>query len=158
VLGTPLTFIGSAFKDVFRQRATEEYRSNGNCFSIYKKTVLTLTAISIVPFIILFISAPFLFSIVFGQEWYAAGQYTRILCAAYYINFISMSTSGLFIIVEKQKLEMIWQNIFLILTVVALIAGVTIGGMKETLICLCIGKIIAYLIYVYFTYKCARGY
>jgi O-antigen/teichoic acid export membrane protein len=157
VLGTPLTFIGNAFKDVFKQRATEEYQSNGKCISIYKKAMLTLIVISIMPFIILFISAPFLFSLFFGQEWYVAGEYTRILCVMYFINFVAMSIGGMFIIAEKQKLEFRWQVLFLALTIIALIAGVFLGKIEAILICLCIGKSIGYLAHIYFTYNLAKG-
>jgi O-antigen/teichoic acid export membrane protein len=157
VLGTPLTFIGNAFKDVFKQRAAEEYSTNGNCFAIYKKTIISLLGIAILPFTVLFITAPWLFSMVFGQEWAVAGEYARILCVMYLINFLFMPTSWMFVIAEKQKWEFFWQVLFLISTVIVLIAGILIGNMKATLICFCVSRSIVYLINIFIAYKLAQG-
>ena len=157
VLGVPLTFLGNSFKDVFKQRAAEEYRTTGNCLDIYKKTMYALLGLSIIPFVLLFIGAPFLFTWVFGSEWYEAGVYARILCLMYLINFLCLPTSWMFVIAEKQKLELIWQFIFSVLTVGPLIAGIMTGSVKETLIYFCIGRSIAYLIHIFLTYRIAKG-
>jgi O-antigen/teichoic acid export membrane protein len=157
VLGTPLTFIGNAFKDVFKQRAAEEYRMNGNCLAIYKKTMFTLLGIAILPFTVLFMIAPWLFSLVFGQEWAVAGEYARILCVMYLIHFLFIPTYWMFIIAEKQKLEFLWNILFLISTIIALIVGILIGNIKATLICFCVSRSIVYLISIILTYKLAQG-
>jgi O-antigen/teichoic acid export membrane protein len=156
-LGLPLSFVGNAFKDVFKQRATDDYRENGNCRSIYLKTMTTLLCISIIPFFILFLFAPFLFSLVFGEEWYVAGEYARILCPMFCVSFLMMPTSGMFIIAEKQKWEFIWQIFYLIVTIISLIIGINIGGIKETLICFCMGRLCICLINIFTTYNLAKG-
>ena len=157
VLGTPLTFLGNAFKDVFKQRAAQDYKIKGNCIDIYKKTSLTLLGIVIIPFALLFIIAPTLFAFVFGDEWYTAGEYVRYLSVMYMISFVSMPTSWMFVIAEKQKLDMVWQILFLFFTVAALVIGIVLGSVKATLISFCIGRSVVYFIQIYFTYKIAAG-
>jgi len=157
VLGVPLTYIGNSFKDIFKQRAALEYNENGNCFLLYKKTTLTLLKLSIIPFVLLFLFAPYLFSFVFGESWEKSGEYARILCLLYLFSFISMPTSWLFVIAEKQKLDLLWQVIFLILTLVALTVGYFTNSFTTMLIAFCTVRTLAFGIQIFFTYNLAKG-
>jgi O-antigen/teichoic acid export membrane protein len=157
ILGVPMNFIGNAFRDVFKQRAALDYKKNGNCIDIYKKVTFTLLGISIIPFVILFITAPFLFSFFFGEEWYQAGVYARVLCVMYFISFVSMPTGWIFVIAEKQKLDFLWQIIFLIFTIVPLIIGVILKDVFMTIVFLGIGRSISYTIQLFMTYRLAKG-
>ncbi|WP_139785457.1 lipopolysaccharide biosynthesis protein [Chryseobacterium phocaeense] len=158
-LGVPLQFIGNAVKDVFKQKASEDYRDKGECRDIYKKTTLLLIACSLPPFIVLFIFAPELFSFFFGAEWKDSGIYAQILCIMYMLNFIGMPTGWLFVIAEKQKLDFLWQILFLIFTLLAL--GISYFFFKNnviyTLILLSAGRSITYLIQLGMTYRLATG-
>ncbi len=157
VLGVPVTFLGNSFKDVFKQRASQDYQAYGSCVGIFKKTTFTLIKLAIVPFTVLFIVAPWLFAFVFGTEWYEAGEYTRYLSLMYLISFINTPTSGMIIIAEKQKLEVLWQLSYLLLTVASLLIGISTGSIKNTLILFCIGRSIAYFLQITISYKLAKG-
>ncbi|RYY92945.1 MAG: hypothetical protein EOO11_20540, partial [Chitinophagaceae bacterium] len=78
VLGMPLTFVSSAISEVFRQRAADDYHSTGTCRPIFLKTARTLALTGILPFLLLFLFGPQLFSFVLGSEWAEAGTYARI--------------------------------------------------------------------------------
>lgn len=158
-LGVPLQFVGNAVKDVFKQKASEDYRNKGECRDIYKKTTLLLVVCSLPPFIILFIFAPELFSFFFGAGWKDSGIYAQVLCIMYMLNFIGMPTGWLFVIAEKQKLDFLWQILFLTFTVAAL--GISYLFFKNdvvyTLILLSVGRSITYLIQLGMTYRLANG-
>ena len=159
ILGVPMNFIGNSIRDVFKQRASIDYKNDGNCLRIYKKVTFSLLAISIVPFIILFICAPYLFSYIFGVEWLQAGIYARVLSISYLLSFISMPTSWVFVIGEKQKLDFLWQISFLVCTFIPLIVGVSIyKDTYTTIVLLSIGRSISYIIQMLMTYKIAKGY
>lgn len=157
VLGVPISFFGRSFKDVFKQRATQDYQTYGNCIEIFKKTTFSLTKIALIPFIVLFITAPYLFEYVFGHEWYDAGTYARYLCVMYVLSFISTPTSWMIIIAEKPHWEVIWQILYLAFTVIPLYIGVILKDIKITLILFCIGRSIAFLILIFICYKLAKG-
>ena len=157
VLGIPITFFGNSFKDVFKQRAAHDFQAHGNCVNIFKKTTFLLIKIALIPFIVLFITAPYFFEFVFGAEWYDAGIYTRYLCVMYLIIFINSPTSSILRIVEKQYVDMIWQACYAVLTAVSLLAGVILKDIKITLLLLCICRSIAYLISIYLSYRYAKG-
>ncbi|WP_310403216.1 lipopolysaccharide biosynthesis protein [Chryseobacterium vietnamense] len=158
-LGVPLSFIGNAVKDVFKQKAAEDYRNNGECSGIYKKTTLLLIACALPPFIILFIFAPDLFAFFFGSQWKDSGIFAQILCVMYLLSFITMPTGWLFVIAEKQKFDFLWQMLFLIFTVASLGLGYILfkGDVVYTLLLLSVGRSITYLIQMVMTYRLAIG-
>ena len=116
-------------------------------------------AISIVPFIILFISAPYLFSFIFGEEWLEAGN----ICKNFkYFIFIIICfyalTSWVFVIGEKQKLDFLWQISFFVCTFIPLIAGVIVyRDAYTTILLLSIGRSFSYVLQILMTYKIAKG-
>ncbi|KFF24559.1 lipopolysaccharide biosynthesis protein [Chryseobacterium vrystaatense] len=158
-LGVPLSFIGNAVKDVFKQKASEDFRNNGECLGIYKKTTLLLMACSLPPFIILFIFAPELFAFFFGSEWKDSGVYAQVLCIMYMLSFITMPTGWLFVIAEKQKFDFLWQTLFLIFTLGSLAISYVFfkDNVVYTLLLLSVGRSITYLIQMGMTYRLASG-
>lgn len=157
ILGVPLSFLGNSVRDVFKQRAAEDYKQKGNCISIYLKTTKSLLALSIIPFTALFFIAPFLFEFIFGSEWEQAGVFTQALLFMYLLSFVSMPTSWIFIIAEKQKLDLLWQVSFLILTAVSLVIGYFYDDIMYTLYVLCIGRSLAFILQMGMTYHLAKG-
>lgn len=157
VLGVPLSFLGNSFRDVFKQKAANDYKEQGNCIAIYKKTTFMLIGLSIVPFIVLFFFAPVLFSTVFGEKWLPSGEFTRALCLMYMLSFVSMPTSWIFVIAEKQKLDLLWQALFLTFTVISLGIGYLLNNIHYALWSFCIGRSITFIIQIAMTYKLAKG-
>jgi O-antigen/teichoic acid export membrane protein len=51
VLGVPISVISIAIRDVFRQRANEEYIKTGSCLKIYKRLLKILIFCGILGFI-----------------------------------------------------------------------------------------------------------
>jgi len=77
LLKVPMNFVLTALRQVLFQKASETYNAGGKLLPLYIKLTLGLFAIAIIPALILILFAPQLFSWVFGQEWYLAGEYAR---------------------------------------------------------------------------------
>jgi O-antigen/teichoic acid export membrane protein len=138
VMGIPSVFLGNSLADVFKQRAAKDYQTYGNCIDIYIKTVFSLIKITIIPFIVLFIIAPPLFEFVLGTEWYVAGRYARYLGVYFMLSLISAPVSWMTVIAEKQHLSLIWQMLYIALTVIFLFVGAISNDIKITLLMLCV--------------------
>lgn len=106
VLGAPMVFISNSVGDVFRQRASADYADTGRCDVIFGKTFKSLSLLVIVPSIILFIIAPQLFALVFGEPWREAGAYVRILLPIFLLKFVTNPLSYVFLIAGKLKLDL----------------------------------------------------
>jgi len=102
VLQAPITLISSSVLDVFKQRASEDYKKLGNAKEIYKKTFLALMLMGCAPSIVLFFVVEDLFVFVFGEAWRVAGTYAQILLPALFLRFMANPLSFMFYVAEKQ--------------------------------------------------------
>src|SRR5699024_8218297 len=75
VLRLPSNLVGKAVGDVFYPRIAEASNKKENMVKLLQKATLSLAAVGIVPFGLVILFGPFLFSLVFGAEWEMAGQY-----------------------------------------------------------------------------------
>jgi len=157
VMAAPMSLIANAMGDVFRQEASQAYVRHGNCKSIYKKTFLRLLLISAVPFAVFFFVAPALFAWVFGEQWRVAGEYAQILTPMAFFQFITSPLSSMFMIAQKQKLDLIWQAALLSSVVMSFSLGSfflsATNGLKLFSGCYCL----AYAINGCMTYHFAKN-
>ena len=129
VLGSPIYFITSSVGDVFKQEASLQYRTNGNCFEIFRKTCKTLFLVGIVPFALIFVFSPMLVPIIFGPGWEPIGIYIRILSVMYFTKFVVSPLSYIVYIVEKQKYLIFFQ----VITLLSLLISFGVGYYKGDL-------------------------
>jgi len=156
ILGSPIWLVTSSVGDVFRQEASEQFRTKGSCFEIFKKTVRTMFLVGIVPFGLLFIFSPYIIPFLLGAEWEPVGNYIRIFSVMYFIRFIVRPVSFVIYIVGKQNVNVLFQ----ILTLLSILIAFTIGIYTKNLyLCLLSWSIlssIAYIIVLFFSYKFAK--
>ncbi|MCG5516370.1 MULTISPECIES: lipopolysaccharide biosynthesis protein [unclassified Ectothiorhodospira] len=79
VMGMPSTLIGKAVTDVFYPRITEAAHKGEDLIQHIIRATAALFAIGIVPFGLVILFGPWLFSFAFGTEWAIAGEYARWL-------------------------------------------------------------------------------
>ncbi len=133
VLGLPIILIARAVSDVFSQKAAREFTERGECMSTFRYTLKFLFFTSFPLLLLLFIFAPFLFRVVFGQNWEPAGGVVRILIPMYLLRFISSPLSRMFIISERLKIDLYWQISLFILGIGGTIVVARYAGFNMTL-------------------------
>ncbi|WP_414838616.1 oligosaccharide flippase family protein [Carnobacterium sp. TMP28] len=109
VFGIPFSVISANIARVFYEEATKEKKNNGNYKNIFLKTTIALTCLIIPVMIFIALTAPSIFSLVFGRQWEAAGLYVRILAPMFAIRLIAESLTTAFIISSKQSVELKFQ-------------------------------------------------
>ena len=77
--------------------------------------IIVLSAVSIMGFGTLYVIAPRLSEIVFGQGYRVAGEYIRCLCVMYAVRLVATSFAGVYTVFKKQNFELIL-NILLIVS------------------------------------------
>lgn len=152
VLAVPSGFIGNSFGEVFRQQAAEDLRESGSCRKILVSTVLKLGIIFLVPFLLLGIFSPLIFSIVFGKEWIGAGEMAQYLVPMFYIRFITMPVASVILLRNKTEIDFIWQICFLLLSC----GAVLFSDIDRMMIYFSISFSIAYLASFIINYKLAK--
>ena len=157
ILSAPIGLLGHATSEVFRQEASADYAQQGNCQEVFLKTLKTLLVLALAPSILLFFLSPILFSFIFGAEWKLAGEFAQILSILFFFRFIASPLSYMFIIAEKQALDMIWQGALLAFTVVAFLIGDFYNDIRMALILFTAFYSLLYLINIYMAYIFSKG-
>lgn len=103
IVALPMTFVGVAVGEVFFSEASSIARIDPKrLLSLSRRLIRKLVLIGIVPFSLLALFGPVLFSIIFGEAWREAGNYARILSLLVFFRFVVTPVSGIFNILEKQ--------------------------------------------------------
>ena len=157
VLRIPISLISGSISDVFNQRASDDYAKLGNCKRIYIKTLKSLFLISFPPFFILFLFAPWLFSLVFGQTWRVAGEYAQIMSAMFFLGFVASPLTALFLVAEKQNYNLVNQAFLLIISITAISAGIYLHNIKVAIIWFTVACSIVYIISILMSYNFSKG-
>lgn len=123
VVKLPMNIIGSSIGDVFRQRASRDFNEHGDSRAIFIATLKKLLLISTPFFLIFVFSAPDLFSFVFGVKWRVAGEYAQIMTPLFWFSFVVSPLSVMFIIAEKQNIDLLIQLLLVSSSISALAAG-----------------------------------
>lgn len=159
VLDKPFVLLTSAVYEVFRQKATEDYNTIGNCLTVYKKTFLRLLIVALPSMTLFFIISPYLFKIVFGTEWEIAGHYARIISVMYLFKFVASPLSFTFYIVNKQKLDFFLHiYIFVSSSIVLSIAYFYSLSVERTIGIFVINYSLVYSFYLFKSYQFAHGH
>ena len=105
MLSIPVTFVGASIgKAFYGEIAKTKVKDIRFLSSLTYKIIKKLFLLSIIPFAILIIAGPEIFSIVFGAEWYEAGKYARIMSIFLIFQFVySPISEGVFNVCKKQK-------------------------------------------------------
>ena len=112
-LNTPVRLIGGSVRQVFFQKAAKIYSDNQSIRTIFIKSTLGLVKISIVPYLILILFAPSIFSFVFGDEWIVSGIYAQLVIIFIFTLTINPPAVMSLQILGLQKYNLVYE-IFLV--------------------------------------------
>ena len=122
MLSIPVTFLCTAVGKAFFAEIAE--MGKGRSAEIYRLTVSIMKKLfflSLIPFAIVIIFGPWIFSFIFGAEWYDAGFYARCFSVFLILQVVySPISDGIFNVFEKQSFVMWLEISRLLITVVAL--------------------------------------
>lgn len=116
IINLPMNLIGNSVAQVFYSEAANIGKTNPQKIkNLSVKLIKKLSLIALVPLIILLLFGPWLFSFVFGAQWYDAGIYARILSVMVYFHFIILPIGRILEIFERQREGLIFNIIRLIM-------------------------------------------
>jgi len=152
VLGLPLTLIASSITDVFRQRASADFARCGNCRGIYVKTFRSLVGFSLIPFLVFVFSAPWLFSVIFGDHWRVAGEYAQILSPLFLLRLVVSPLSYVLYIAEKQNLDLVGNLALFVITSISVVVGGIRHDVKLSITLFTLSYSFIYIAYLILSY------
>lgn len=107
VLTLPANVLGKTIGDVFYTRISDASHNHENLHSLILRSTLIITLLGLVPFVLLFFISPWLFQLVFGQEWQVAGEYGRWIAIWVFAGFINTPASNSVPVLNLQRFTFI---------------------------------------------------
>ena len=123
VLMMPISLLGEAMMEVFRNKAIEDLKEHGTCRPIFIKTFLSLVIIGLPPALLLTLFGQEIFAFVFGEDWREAGSYAAILAPMALFRLSCAPLSGVLFIREKLTLMLMLQLFFFVMVGLSLTLG-----------------------------------
>lgn len=123
VLSLPTQLIGKAVGDVFYPRIAEAAKREEDVTNLIKKSTFALAGIGILPFGLVILFGPALFSFVFGPEWVVAGEYARWIALWSYFGFMNRPSVHSLPVLKAQRFHLIYTIIMLITRIGVLAIG-----------------------------------
>ncbi|EKT4496642.1 oligosaccharide flippase family protein [Pseudomonas putida] len=154
MMGAPISLLAASVLDVFKEQAARDYRTDGSCQRVFLKTFYLLVALAIVPFIVFAFLGEWAFGLVFGHEWAESGRYAVLLIPLFFMRFVVSPLSYTIYIAQKQKLDLLWQMVLLLLTCACFLLPQKID---TALWAYSVGYALMYIIYFWISYRASKG-
>ena len=123
VLSMPSNFIGKAVGSVYYPRITQAIHADEAVTGLLVRGVAGMALVGIVPFATLALAGPWLFGLVFGAQWAAAGEYARWLALAEFAGFIAGPCAVAIPALTLQKRFLVFEIVSTTLRVIAVFVG-----------------------------------
>jgi len=114
----PLSLLSSAVSQVHLNRVSELVRSGHGVVSYLMCVLAALLGITLVPTLLMLGWGPYIFAVVFGPSWQAAGEYLAIMMPAIAIQFIASTLSPTCCATGNNRLAAAWKVLAFLITVI----------------------------------------
>ena len=158
VLGLPLALVSGNVGKVFFQEAQDEYVKN-ECFrNSFNKAFCLLLFLSIPMGLTMFYIAPWACKSFFGESWYIAGEYIRILTPFFMCRFIGTALSPGLLVCSKQQLELAYQVLLFVAALFSYLHTlVTDNNVITFLLNISISSSLVYILLIVLVWHSSRG-
>ena len=132
---TPIGTITRAIYQVMYQHTMEQVHGQKPIGWIFRRFLLTASAIIIPVFVGLWFVLPDLTAWFLGSEWHVSGEYIRWMLPWLYVSLLSCSINYLFDVFMKQKWGLFFEVMLAVMRVAGLCIGVWAGNFMLAIIC-----------------------
>lgn len=117
IVSLPLLLIGTAVGDVFFAEVAEKGKKQPQeILKLSNQLIVKLAAIGSVPMLILLFFGPWLFSFVFGADWFMAGQISQIIGVLAFFRLVFTPISRVYVLFERH-LALLFFNVLRVVLV-----------------------------------------
>ena len=129
VLAAPASLIGQAVSNVYMGESAKTHRTaTGSNYRFFMKTSTILAIVGVPFFGVVFLVAPSVFELVFGQEWQEAGYYAQAMSLSFLLQFVVGPVSQTLIINNAQLTQLMWDSGRLAVVTGAIVAASAFGA------------------------------
>ncbi|WP_417778159.1 lipopolysaccharide biosynthesis protein [Stutzerimonas xanthomarina] len=144
-LTMPTNLIGKSVADVYYPRISRAIHDREPVATMLLKATAALGLVGLVPFSLVAVFGPWLFALVFGEQWHVAGEYARWLALAEYAIFVSRPCVVAVPALSLQARFLLFEIFSTSLRVVSLFGGaLLIGNALATVQAFAVASIVIY--------------
>jgi O-antigen/teichoic acid export membrane protein len=122
VVNVPTILIGEQVRKVYYPYAAELEHVE-DVRHLTKTVFVSLVQIALPGVLIIGLVAPELFALIFGELWKDSGTYAQWLCPSLFLSFVCAPLTRLPQIMERQRSDLIFQIVLLVVRGMALVVG-----------------------------------
>lgn len=123
VLNMPTQLISKSVGNVFYPRISEAANNQENLSLLIKKATIGLIGVGIIPFGSIILFGPWVFSLVFGEDWIMAGEYARWISLWSFSTFILQPCVRTLPVINAQAFHLKYTVISLTVRFISLAVG-----------------------------------
>lgn len=123
LLVAPAQLLGKSIGDVFYQRTAQRAHDHEPLFNDLRHATLSLAVLGAVPFGLVALLGPLLFTWVFGDVWRDAGYYAQWLSLWLYCSLLNTPSVSVIAVLSLQRAHLIYEIACVALRSVALFVG-----------------------------------
>lgn len=157
IFGLPVKLVSASTLEVYKRDASIDFRREGNCTSIYLRTLKMLLGLGVVPSLAVSLFGPELFSWVLGEEWVKSGVYAQYLAPMLFLQFAASPLAFTLLIASKHHINFRWQLGLLFATVSGLLLGWALDSSNMSIIGYSAMYCLMYLLSLYLSYNSSKG-
>jgi len=124
LINRPMNLLSTSFSKVFSQRTIERHNNGQLVLTDIRKFVIRMAWISAIPFLVILCCAPWLVTIIFGDEWHEAGVYMQIFAPWLFMVFLSAPLSFVADMLSRQRKALAIEVVKFVARIIALGIGV----------------------------------
>jgi O-antigen/teichoic acid export membrane protein len=126
VVAAPMELVAGSMAQVYFGEAYRLKREDpGRLYGLFLKTVMRLAVVGTGPLLLIALTGPWAFSLLFGSNWREAGQYLQVLAPMLVVQFIYNGFAGTLEVLERKSLILLAA----LVRALSLIAGVATAYM-----------------------------
>lgn len=122
-LTLPTNIVGSAIGNAIYPKFAESARNNSALAPMIGKASLVLACLGMLPYMMIMIMGPFVYPIVFGDDWVVSGEYARWLALVSWTSFMMLPSVKMLPILKAQNLHFVFTSVLMVCTVLAFYIG-----------------------------------
>ena len=123
VMSAPILLVAKSVGDVFYPRVVRAVGDQKNVSPIILKTTAFMGLLGILPFFLVVLFGPWLFSLIFGSEWSVSGDYASWMALWLFFGFVNRPSVVSIAALRLQRQFLIYEVLSLALRLIALYAG-----------------------------------
>lgn len=150
IVNLPTSLISGALGQVYLQQITENKNNGIKNIKIFKKTLKKLFLIALPIATIGYFLSPYIFPIIFGEDWFISGEIAQYLFLIFLISFCVSPLSVSFVPAMELKKGAFWQYLYCFTSIVFFAISLYLElPLKEFLVYFVIHEYVLYGIFLY---------